>query len=245
MFKDFFKAVHSWIRAVRLVAELNLWGYMVVPMFISLLLGVSVFYGAWIFSDDLGGLISKIYPFDWGAEAVEKIAQVFSGLLVVVFGVLIYKHLVLVLAGPFMSPLSEKVESALTGKEFSGGWRPTKIIADIVRGLRIALRNILREIFYTVLLLLLGLIPIFSIFTTAAVFLVQAYYAGFGNLDYFLERRANVRDSIRFVRRNRMTALGNGVVFVGLLLTGIGFLFAPVVGAIAATIDGVEKSNTA
>ncbi|MEZ4981631.1 MAG: hypothetical protein R2769_08610 [Saprospiraceae bacterium] len=40
---------------------------------------------------------------------------------------------------------------------------------------------------------------------------------------------------------NRWSAVGNGMVFLGLLFTVVGVLVAPVLGTIAATIEGVEK----
>jgi len=45
---------------------------------------------------------------------------------------------------------------------------------------------------------------------------------------------------VRFVRRHRALALGNGLVFMALLLTLIGFLFALPLGAVAATLETVR-----
>ena len=76
---------------------------------------------------------------------------------------------------------------------------------------------------------------------TLGLFLVQAYYAGFGNMDYSLERHHSISGSIRFIRRNRWLAMGNGTVFMLLLMTGIGFLFAPPLSTIAGTIEVVKR----
>ena len=89
---------------------------------------------------------------------------------------------------------------------------------------------------------MLGLIPAIGIFSTVLLFLMQAYFAGFGNMDYTLERHFNYKDSVKFVRKNRGMATGNGIVFML-------FLFIPVVGAIlvlpfsvtAATIETIKK----
>lgn len=244
MIKDLFSGIAAYKKAITLIFKEKLWGYIAIPILISLLLAVAVFGSAWGLSDDIGSVIAGWYPLERGSETVLKISNVFGGLLVAIIGVLLYKNLVMVIAGPFMSLLSEKVENSLTGNIHAGGLNPARIIKDLIRGLRIALRNITREIFFTGILLILGLIPIFSLFSTIGIFIVQAYYAGFGNFDYYLERHHNVRESIRYIKRNRWAAIGNGVVFVGLLLTIIGFLFAPVLGAIAATINGTQKSQT-
>ncbi|MEK7255392.1 MAG: EI24 domain-containing protein, partial [Bacteroidota bacterium] len=173
--------------------------------------------------------------------AVEKIAQLFGGLLVLAVGLLIFKQLVFVVTSPFMSLLSEKVENQLRGKPGGGNWSPNQILSDILRGLRIALRNLIRELLATIFLLLLGLFPLFTPFTTALIFILQAYYVGFGNMDFALERHFRYRESIRFVHRHRALALGNGVVFLLLLLTFIGFLFAISLGTVAATIETVKR----
>ena len=244
MLQEIFSGLGAYRKALRMIFQMNLWPYMLLPMLISLLLAIGVFALAWGLGDDIGGVMSGWYPWERGAETVAKIANVFGGLLVAVTGILLYKNLVLVFVGPFMSPLSEKVENALTGNTYETGFQLKKMLRDFFRGLRLALRNVIREILFTVLLLILGLIPVFSPFTTAGIFIVQSYYAGFGNFDYFLERRANVRQSIRYVQRHRGQAVGNGIVFVGLLLTVVGFLFAPVLGAIAGTISGVENEQS-
>ncbi len=70
---------------------------------------------------------------------------------------------------------------------------------------------------------------------------MQSYYAGFGNLDFALERHYRYADSVRFVQRNRALALGNGAVFMLLLFTFAGFLVALPLGTVAATIETVKR----
>ena len=86
---------------------------------------------------------------------------------------------------------------------------------------RINARNLIRELLITLPILLLKFIPVINIFSTILLFLVQAYYAGFGNMDYTLERHFKYRESIQFVRKYRGIAIGNGIVFILFLLVPV------------------------
>ncbi len=240
MINEIINALGAYTKSFQLISKHRLWGYALVPALISFLLAAGIFATAWGVSDNIGGLIMSWYPWEWGSNVVERIATITGGLLVGIIGLLIYKNLVIVLAGPFMSPLSEKVENILTGGAGTIQFSIPQMIKDLIRGLTLALRNIIREITFTILLLLIGIIPIFSPFTTASIFLVQSFYAGFGNFDFFLERHYKVRGSVQFMRNHRGAAIGNGAVFLLLIFTVIGVLVAPVLGTIAATIQGVE-----
>ena len=244
MFNGFLRGIGSYGQAFRIISKLGLWGYVIIPGLISLLLGGLIGTSVWGLSDNIGDFLIAFYPWEWGKTIVNKVATIFGGVLMIGSGLIVYKHAVLILSAPFMSPLSEKVENHLSGIDQSIRFSIPQILSDIMRGLKLAIRNIIRELFYMLLLLVLGLIPIFSPFTAILIFLVQSFYAGFGNIDYTLERHYNVRVSVQFVRTNRGLALGNGVVFMGLLAIGIGFLIAPPLGTVAATIETTKRLNT-
>ena len=242
MINSFTAGFGSYFKAFQVISRYKLWSYLLVSMLISIVLGGAIFGTAWNISDDLGAWLIEFYPWEWGRGVLEKIASVFGGIFIVAFGLILFKNLVMALSSPFMSMLSEQVERKLTGR----GARPFSLdqfMKDLIRGISIALRNITRELFFTLLLFIIGLIPVFTPFTTILIFLVQAFYAGFGNIDYTLERHLNIRDSVRFVRRNRWLALGNGTAFMLLLLTGVGFLFALPLGTVAATSETLKRLN--
>lgn len=242
MIKDFIEGMTAYGTALNHVSKYNLWGYVLLPGLISLLLGLGVFGLAWSLGDNVGDFIDNVWKWNWGRAVVEKASDVIGGLLVLLAGLMIFKQLIMVVTAPLMSILSEKVENQLRGNE-NGGTKLSlrQIISDILRGLKIAVRNIIRELLLTVFLMVFGLIPLFSPFAAVLIFLLQAYYAGFGNIDFALERHFRFSESVRFVHRHRGLAIGNGVIFLLLLFTFAGFLLALPLGTVAATIETVKR----
>lgn len=241
MFRNIYEGIASYGKAWEYVRSLRLWGFMFAPALISVVLGLGIGFTAWSLSDELGGLLTG-WIGDWGGRTVDTIGRVVGGLLMFAIGLAIFKVLVIILSAPFMSPLSEKIERHITGAPSGGGIRPMQIARDLVRGIRINVRNLFRELGFSLLIVILAVIlPFLSPLAPVLVFLVQSYYAGFGNMDFALERHFGYRESIRFVRENRGLALGNGLVYLLLLITGIGFLVALPLGTIAATLDVVER----
>jgi CysZ protein len=214
----------------------------------SLLLGGALLAWGLSLADDAGRALLSLYPFEAGQETVAKIASAASGLLIVLLILFLYRYVAMVIMSPFMSALSEALEASLTGRQPTPvGWRGA--LSDLLRGLRVSLRNLWRELLYTLLLLLVGLLlPVLgNLLSAVAVFLVQAYYAGFGNLDYTLERkRLGLSESVRYVAAHRGMALGNGTGFLLLLFVPLlGVLLAPALGAAAATISCLRESGQA
>ncbi len=242
MVNGFWEGVSDYGTAIRHISKHRMWGYIILPGILCAIIGLGMLGLAWGLSGDIGDWLDNWWPWDWGRSVVQGIAQVFGGLLVLLLGLLIFKQIMMVLLSPFMSLLSEKVEKQLLGEAAAEiPFSLKRIASDILRGLRLALRNILRELGVTILLLILGLVPVFTPFTTALIFLIQAYYAGFGNLDFALERHFDYRNSIHFVHKNRSLAMGNGAMFVAMLFTFVGFLFALPLGTVAATIGMVRR----
>ena len=134
-----------------------------------------------------------------------------------------------------MSPVSEKIEADLMGLNHTH--RKTSNASQLWRGIRINVRNLGMELLLTVPILIISFIPVINIVSSALLFLVQSYYAGFGNMDYTLERHFEVKESVQFVKRNRGVAIGNGMVFMAML-------FIPVVGIILVLPLSVTASTT-
>jgi CysZ protein len=239
MIKNILTALKAYGSSFKLMSSLGLWKYFLVPMFISFLFAVLIGFAAYSFSDNLAGPLSSIWIWETGAETFTAFAEILSAIVIVIFGLLLYKHFVMALSAPFMSPVSEKIEKHLYPQlQDSITHRNTSNTAQLARGVRINIRNLFFELLLTVPLLLLSLIPVVGILFWVIGFLVQSYYAGFGNMDYTLERHFKYRESIDFVKRHRGFAIGNGIVFNAVLLI-------PIIGIILVLPISVTAASRA
>jgi len=241
MIRDFFDGISAYFRKIPNFSELGLWKFAFVPSIMGLLFFGGVVLSALNFGDDLGTVMTSWYKWSWGAEFVATLANWIGGILMVVVGLLISKYVVMILAAPFMGPMSTKIE-ANKYPDKANLHNSNSGATGFIRGLRITFRNLFREIFFTFILLILGFaLPFLSPFTTMAIFIIQCYYAGYGNMDVTLERFYGVKESSRFVRRHAGLAMGNGIVFMFLLMIGIGFLIAPPLATNAVTEDVLKR----
>ncbi|WP_418639632.1 EI24 domain-containing protein [Winogradskyella sp.] len=241
MINNILKGIQAYTGTFALISKLKLWKYFAIPILISIVTATIIGLSAYGFSDNMGRFIAKVWVWDWGKETFTTISTFIGGIMIVAIGLILYKHIIMALSAPFMSPVSEKIETHLTGID-KHNHRTTSFQEQLWRGIRINVRNLGKELLITLPILLLNFIPLIgNIASTVILFLVQAYYAGFGNMDYTLERHFKYRESIQFARKYRGVAIGNGIVFML-------FLFIPVIGVIivlplsvtAATLKTVE-----
>ncbi len=242
MIAGIFDGLSKYQKAFGAISKYGLWGYFLAPGLISLLLGGMVYWLATNLGDDLGNWLVSWYPDNWyGSDIANGIAGYVGGILIFLLALLLYKYIILILMGPFMSPLSQKIEERITGRSFppaSAG----QTINSILRGLRLSLRMIFRELFFLLCLMILSLIPVIGLASAVLSIVVQAYYAGMGNMDFTLERHFKVKGSIQFTRANRGFAIGNGLVYLGLLFIPIiGLLIAPPLATVASTLGTIER----
>jgi CysZ protein len=236
MIKNIISGIKAYFGAFGLISKLKLWKYFAIPMLISFITAIIVFGSAYTLSDTIGVFISKIWIWDWGKETFLTISSLIGGLIVLVIGLILFKHIIMALSAPFMSPVSEKIEAHFTGQP-AHSHRDTTFTQQLWRGIKINGRNLLMELVLTIPILLLKFIPVVNIFSTVLLFMVQAYYAGFGNMDYTLERHYQYKESVQFVRRYRGLAIGNGIIFIL-------FLLIPVIGVILVLPLSVTAAST-
>lgn len=244
MIKNILKGIKAYTGTFALISKLKLWKYFFIPIIISLLTAIAIGFTAYGLSDNIGRFISKIWIWDWGKETFTSFSSIIGAITILAIGLILYKHIIMALSAPFMSPVSEKIEAHLTGIK-NHEHRKTSFKQQLWRGIKINIRNLSRELLITIPLLLLKFIPGVNIFSAILLFLVQAYYAGFGNIDYTLERHFKYDESIKFVRKNRGVAIGNGIVFMlFLLIPVIGIILVLPMSVTAASLKTVEILKT-
>ena len=124
-------------------------------------------------------------------------------------------YIVMVLLSPVLSILSEKIEEGITGNKYK--FRFAQLVHDVQRGAKIALRNIIWEYFFIVLVL--GLASFFDetvkavlIFSIPVMF--GFYFYGFSFIDYINERRRlNIQQSVYFVSNHKGLAVAIGSIY--------------------------------
>ena len=241
MFKDIIRGLRAYWDAVLLLGRQGWWKFALVPGLISLAFGSIVLFLAWTLSDNIGRLLMGLYPFEQGRAFAENIATVFGALVILAFALIAFKNVVMLLVSPWMNQLSIKIERHRTGNDYVDD---RSFAVAFKRTVRVNLRILLRELFFIVLLLLVAWIPIIDFVVPIGIILIQAYYAGFGNLDYFMDRHYSVKESVVFISKNKGIALGNGLGFLLLLaIPIIGVFLAPTLGVAAATLSGIEAKD--
>ena len=136
MIKNIISGIKAYFGAFSLISKLKLWKYFAIPMIISLVTAIAVFGSAYGLSDNIGAFISKIWIWDWGHDTFTSISNFIGGLIVVVIGLILFKHIIMALSAPFMSPVSEKIETHFTGNP-SHSHRDTTFMQQLLRGIRI------------------------------------------------------------------------------------------------------------
>jgi len=148
----------------------------------------------------------------------------------------IYRYLALIFLSPLFSYISEKVQYAIAGIEHPLTFQ--QLVKDVSRGVKIAFRNLLRELLLTFFLLGLSLSGVLAPFVPLAIYIVSAYFFGFAMIDYRSETRGlDSEQSIRLIKRHKGVAAGIGIGFkLFLLIPFVGILLAPLFAIIAGAL---------
>jgi CysZ protein len=248
MLKEIIIAIQSYMEAHRFIVEHRLWKWILVPGIIYAILFFAGIILFWNSSDtaieyllNITGLGKWMYAIEGGwLKFLFIFGQVILKLVLMLLYFSLFKYLFLIIGSPLFAYLSEKTEAIIEGKEFPFSF--AQLVKDVVRGIKLALRNTLWQTVYTVSILILSFIPVAGWFTPFFALLIECYYLGFSMLDYSSERnKLSTSQSIAFIGKHKGLAIGNGIVFY-LMHTVIivGWILAPSYAVIAATLSLIK-----
>lgn len=133
------------------------------------------------------------------------------------------KYIVVILLSPMLSIISQVVEKKLTSNKYPFSLQQT--LHDVKRGLRIAMRNIMWEYIFFIIIILVSALgwdemhksPVFYL-----TFAIGFFYYGFSFIDYVNERRRlDIDQSIHFIRKHRGLAIAIGSIYSILILVPV------------------------
>ncbi|MEL6133169.1 MAG: EI24 domain-containing protein [Bacteroidota bacterium] len=249
MISGIFSGISTYFSAFQFIGKHHLWSKAILSGLISLGIGAVLFMsfgtlGSYALDRFFAIFCEGWLQTEWGCEAANLLqdswfSNILSFLISLIVVLFLFKYIVSVVLSPFLSTFSEEVEYQINGN------KPEEVslqdsVNDILRSLRLAIRNLIRELFWIIVFNILGLlIPVVgSILSMVGIFLYQSYFAGFGNLDLVLERRRmNVKARVQYIRRHKGMTIGNGAPFLFLSLVPVaGWFLAPILGVTAATM---------
>jgi CysZ protein len=251
MLKDIITSIQAYYHTHQFIIKHRLWKWILIP---GLIYSILFVLGIYLFYVSSSSAIDFMLQRSGVAEWMEKMqnswlsfllifGQIILNLILLLFYFSLFKYLFLIIGSPLFAYLSEKTEAIIEGKEYPFSF--TQLMKDMVRGIKLALRNMLWQTVYTVSILILSFIPLVGWITPLLALMIECYYLGFSMLDYSCERnKLSTAQSIAFIGRHKGLAIGNGMVFYMMhLIPVLGWLFAPSYAVIAATIS-LYKAKT-
>lgn len=245
MLEEIIIAISAYFKAHRFIVTNKLWKWILIPGIIYAILFIVGIYFFWQSSAEMiEYLLTKTGLKNWLQKEntgwlnfIFIFGQVVLQLILLLFYFSWFKYLFLIIGSPLFAYLSEKTEAIILQQEYPFSLK--KFLADVIRGVHIALRNTLWQTVYTVSILFLALIPFLGWITPLLALFIECYYFGFSMLDYTSERKGlSSSESIDFINRHKGLAIGNGMIFYLMhLLPVIGWIFAPSYAVIAATLS--------
>jgi CysZ protein len=248
MLKEIIISIESYFKAHAFIRKHKLWKWIIIPGIIyALLFAVSMYF----FSRSANAAIEWL-TIETGLQRwLNKLQDSWIGFLFTVGGIMIwlimmlfyfslFKYIWLIAGSPIFSFLSERTASIIKGEEITFSY--SQFFKDIIRGIRMALRNTLWQTVYILSIIFLSLLPLIGWISPIVVILVECYYYGFSMLDYTCEREKISADkSIDFIGQHKGLAIGNGIIFYLMhCIVVIGWVLAPAYAVIAATISMYE-----
>jgi CysZ protein len=225
--------------SISFIHKHKLYIWLLLPIGLNIILFTATFAIGWELSVQLAEWISRLVGDgdSWWVQAIRWSFLLVTRIIVFFIYALFYKNIVFIILAPILALLSEKADEKATGKSYPFSW--VQLIKDVIRGVRLAVRNLAIEIFLTLILMVFSFVPIVGLISPFLILIVQSYFYGFSMIDYSCERhKMNTATSVQFVREHKGLAIGLGISFyLMFLIPYIGWILAPVIGIIAGTLS--------
>jgi CysZ protein len=253
MLKEIIIALQAYGKAHRFISGHKLWRYIIVPGILYMLLFIFSMILFWntatnavAYLNNITGLRGWLERMNSGwISFLVSFGELILTLLLLLFYFSLFKYLWLIIGSPLFAWLSEKTEALIEGKDYPFNFK--QFLKDMLRGIRLALRNTLWQTVYTIAVLILGIIPLVGWAAPLMALFIECYYYGFSMLDYSCERhKLNYHQSITYISNHKGLAIGNGIVFYLMHLVPIlGWVLAPAYAVVAATISlyGIREED--
>jgi len=234
-------------KAIEFIFKNNLYLFFFVPVVLNL----ALFFGGYAFIRSLTEWITEWVIAGVGLQDADFFLSDFLGgflmaiiwiiLKLLFFLVFAYfgGYIILIFMSPVLAHLSEKTDSIITGTNYP--FSADQLMRDVFRGITIALINMTIEFFFIIILFVLSFIPLLTWACPIALFLISSYFYGFSFMDYSSERnKLKIKDSMKFIWKNKWVSTTNGAVFsIGLLIPFCGVMlagFSAIISVVAATM---------
>lgn len=248
MLKEIVISIESYFKAHAFIRKHKLWKWIIIPGIIyALLFAVSMYF----FSRSTNAAIEWLTIETGLQHWLNRLQDSWIGFLFTVGGIMLwlimmlfyfslFKYIWLIVGSPIFSFLSERTASLIKGEEIIFNF--SDYIREVLRGIRMALRNTLWQTVYILSIIFLSLLPLIGWISPIIAVLVECYYYGFSMLDYTCEReKMSAGKSIDFIGNHKGLAIGNGIIFYLMhCVVVIGWVLAPAYAVIAATISMYE-----
>lgn len=244
MFQQLKIAFLAYKTAIDFIGKHKLWGWLWLPGLINLALMMVLSIAAWQYSAELTDDVVAFFGFD-----DETIMQILFWIILIMMRLVVlllfaftYKYLNLILLSPVLALLADKIYTIQTGREIPFNW--STFVNNVIRGVAIAFKNLIKELFLTVLISLFAFTVILSPLVPILLFLLQSYYYGFSMMDYYNELDGiSAKKSSQVVWENKALVAGNGMCFsMMLLIPFFGPLIAPIL-SLTAMFVSIEKKK--
>jgi len=244
-------AFRAYFKAHNFIVKHKLWKWILIPGIIYAILFALGIYIFWQSSAQvIDYFFSKTGLKMWLQKENDtwlRFIFIFGQLILQIILMLFYfswfKYLFLIIGSPVFAWLSEKTEAIMSNTNYPFNF--SKFLKDIIRGIQIALRNMLWQTVYSISILFLSLVPLIGWASPVLAIFVECYYFGFSMLDYTSERKGlSPSESVDFIGNHKGLAIGNGMVFFIMhAIPFAGWILAPGYAVVAATLSFQQREN--